>query len=125
MNCKKHILLFFILIFGYGCLAWGMKSTSLVNSGRKAFVATSSISGVTGVVTNTTPSFVLADDTETETEHTSDFVSVVGFLPDFSAFFDVFVLPENLVILNSTGTSFHYHLNHLYVLFHEWKYLLF
>jgi hypothetical protein len=39
-----------------------------------------------GVVKNTSPSFVLADDNETEPEHTSDFVSVVGFLPDFSAF---------------------------------------
>ena len=94
MNCKKHILLFFILILGYGCLAWGMKSTSFVNSGRKEFVAASSISGVNGVVKNTTPSFVLADDNETEPEHTSDFVSVVGFLPDFSAFFDAFVLPK-------------------------------
>ncbi|MDI9866413.1 hypothetical protein QM480_18880 [Flectobacillus sp. DC10W] len=125
MNCKKHILLFFILILGYGCLAWRMKSTSFVNSGRKAVVAASSISGVNGVVKNTTPSFVLADDNETEPEHTSDLVSVVGFLPDFSAFLDAFVLPENLVIWKSTGTTYPYHINHLYVLFHEWKYLPF
>lgn len=125
MNCKKHILLFFVLTLGYGCLAWGMKSASFVNSGRKAFVAVTNITGTNGVVKNTTPSFVLADDNETEPEQTSDFVSVAGFLPDFSSFFDAFVLPEKLVIWKSTGNTFPYHFNHLYVLFHEWKYLPF
>ena len=125
MNCKKHILLFFVLTLGYGCLAWGMKSASFVNSGRKAFVAATNISGTNGVVKNTSPSFVLADDNETEPEQTSDFVSVTGFLPDFSLFFDAFVLPENWVMSHHTGNSFLYPINHLYVLFHEWKYLHF
>ncbi|MDI9871530.1 hypothetical protein [Flectobacillus roseus] len=125
MNCKKHILLFFILILGYGCLTWGMKSASFVNSGRKAFVAATYISGTNGVVKNTSPSFVLADDNETETEQTSDFNSASGFIPDFSLCLKALLLPEHWVIVKYSCNTSHCQINHLYVLFHEWKYLPF